>query len=81
MKAYQDKNGDKKLLYSCHVIKLNRKMKPDSRICVLSECYLYRLDTSFLAKKRHFVGIGQIVGLSISPGNDQALVIHCVVRI
>ena len=80
MSGYQSLNGDTKRIYSTYVTKLNRKNRPDSRIYVLCDHHLYRLDTSFKISRRAPIPLGDIKGMSISPGNDQALVIHCSVR-
>ena len=79
MAAYQDLNRDSKRVYSAHVIKLNRKNKPNARIYVLCDRHLYRLDGNFKISKKGPIGLEKIVSMSISPGNDQALVIHCSV--
>ena len=79
MMAYQNLNKDNKRLYSAHVTKLNRSMKPDSRIYVLCDLHLYRLGPNYKMTKKAPVELGQITGMSISPGMDQAIVIHCVV--
>ena len=72
-------NLDTTRVYSAHVIKLNRGMKGDPRIYVLCDLHFYRLDSSYTMKKKGPIELGQILRLSISPGNDQALVIHCAV--
>lgn len=72
-------NMDTARLYSAQVTKLNRNMKPDSRVYVLCDLHFYRLDSSYSMKKKAPIEIGQILRLSISPGDDQAIVIHCSV--
>ena len=79
MRVFRDINKDTEQLYSAHVMKLNRSMKPNPRIYALCDLHLYRLDQSYQLKKKAPIELGQITGISISPGNDQALVIHCVV--
>lgn len=82
MSAYQSINGDTKRLYSCYIIKLNRKEKPDPRVFALCDHYLYRLDVhSFRLTKKAPISLEDVTGFSISPGNDQALVFHCKVGI
>ncbi len=80
MAPYQDLNGDTKRLYSASVIKLNRKSKPDPRIYVVCDRHFYRLDGNIKISKKGPILLEEITGFSISPGNDQALVIHCLVR-
>lgn len=79
MTAYQEVNGDKKRLYSCHVTKLNRRLKSDQRVFVLGEKHLYRLNSDYQLAKRGTIELEMITGLSISTGKDQTIVIHCVV--
>ena len=81
MIAYQEVNGDKKRLYSCHVTKLNRRLKSDRRVFVLGEKHLYRLTTDYQLAKRGTIELEMITGLSISTGKDQTIVIHCVVSL
>ena len=81
MRTFQDLNKDTQLLYSAHVTKLNRSLKPDPRIYVLCDLHFYRLDGNYKLKKKAPIELGQITGISISPGSDQALVIHCVVSV
>ena len=79
MTGYQDLNGDRQRLYSCHVIKLNRHMRPNPRVFVLCDKFIYWLKGNYQFSSKAPVELGQITGLSVSPGSDQALVVHCVV--
>ena len=79
MTAYQEANGDKKRLYSCHVTKLNRRLKSDQRIFVLCDKHLYRLTRDYQLAKKGTIELEMITGLSISTGKDQTIVVHCVV--
>lgn len=79
MTEYQDLNGDRLRIYSCHVTKLNRHMGGDPRVFVLCDKHIYRLTRDYHHSKKAPIELEQIVGLSVSPGNDQALVVHCVV--
>lgn len=76
--GYQTINKDNYRLYSAHVTKLSRAMKPYQRVYVLCDLHFYRLNGSYKLGKKPPVELGQITGISISPGNDQSLVIHCV---
>ena len=80
MTEYQDLNGDRQRLYSGHVTKLNRHRRGDLRVVVLCDKHLYLLQTNLNSSKKRPMELEQIVGLSISPGNDHALVIHCKVK-
>ena len=79
MTAYQDLNKETKRLYSAHVTKLNRKNRPNARVLALCDHNLYRLDSNFTITKKGPIALEDVVGISISPGTDQALVIHCSV--
>ena len=79
MTAYQEVNGDNKRLYSCHVTKLNRRLKSDQRVFVLCDKNLYRLTSDYQLAKRGTIELEMITGLSVSTGKDQTIVIHCVV--
>ena len=79
MAAYQDLSGDSRRALSCHVTKLNRKDRPNPRIFVLCDRNFYRLDPNYVLTKKGPVNFDEVTGMSISPGNDQSLVIHCSV--
>ena len=79
MTTYQVVNGDKKLLYSCHVTKLNRHLKHNHRIFVLCDKHLYRLTDDYSLAKKGIVDLEMVTGLSISTGIDQTVVLHCAV--
>ena len=57
-------NGGQNKVYSAHVVKLNRSMKPQPRVYVLTDTHLYRLDNKYNNTK----------------GSDPAVVIHTTVR-
>ena len=75
-----DLNGDRQRLYSSHVIKLNRHRKSDARVLVLCDRYIYLLHKNYQSSKKSPIEVDKVKGLSISPGDDQALVIHFEVR-
>ena len=80
MTGYQDLNGDRQRLYSCHVTKINRHRSADTRIFVLCDKYMYLLHKNYKSSKKSPIEIEKVIGLSISPGNDNALIVHCEVR-
>ena len=81
MSVYQDVNGDTERLYSSHVTKLNRHLKANRRVLVLCDKHLYHLTSDYQLSKRSMIEVDMITGISISTGNDQAMVIHCVVSV
>lgn len=81
MRAFEDLNADTTRLYSAYVTKYSRGAKPGRRVYALCDLHLYRLDENYTMKKKGPIRIGEIKGISMGPGNDQVLVLHCVVRI
>lgn len=79
MIAYQNLSGDTKRFFSGYVTKRNRMDRPNARIFVLCDRNFYRLDTNFAITRKGPISLEEIVGMSISPGTDQALVVHCSV--
>lgn len=79
MTAYQNLSGDTKRFYSGYVTKLNRKDRANDRIFVLCDRNMYRLGTNFVITRKGPMSLEDVVGMSISPGTDQALVVHCSV--
>lgn len=80
MRAFQDLNADTARLYSAYVTKLSRAGKGERRIYVLCDLHLYRLDESCTMKTKGPIKLGEIKAITMGSGNDQALVLHCVVR-
>ena len=79
METYQEVNGDRKRLYSCHVTKLNRRLRSNRRIFVLCDKHFYRLNEDYSLAKKGMIELEMVTGVSISTENDQAIVLHCVV--
>ena len=46
---------------------------------MLCDLHLYRLYDDYTMKKKAPIDIGDILGISLSSGADQAIVIHCAV--
>ena len=79
MAAYQNLSGDSKRFYSGQVIKLNRKNRPNSRVFVLGDRHLYKLDSNFVLTRKGPIDYEDVVSISLSPGSEQSVVIHCSV--
>ena len=67
--SYQTELNSVPNLYSFH------------RVYVLCDLHLYRLYDDYTMKKKAPIDIGDILGISVSNGADQAIVIHCAVSI
>ncbi|UJR31157.1 hypothetical protein I4U23_018664 [Adineta vaga] len=67
------------VLFSTLAIKLNSHIKMDERAIVLTDKYLYKLDPkkSFHIKKTG-ISVNDIVGLSITSGKEQLIVVHLI---
>lgn len=72
-------NGGQTKLYSANVIKLNRSMKPQPRVYVLTETHLYRLDQKYSSTKKGALELNKISSVEVSKGSDSAIVIHTTV--
>ena len=51
------------------------------RVYVLCDLHLYRLYDDYTMKKKAPIDIGDILGISLSNGADQAIVLHCAVSL
>ncbi|CAF3782202.1 unnamed protein product [Adineta steineri] len=67
------------VLFSTLAIKLNSHIKMDERAIVLTDRYLYKLDPkkNFHIKKTG-IPIDDIIGLSVTSGREQLVVIHLI---
>ena len=73
-------NGGQNKVYSANVIKLNRSMKPQPRVYVLTDTHLYRLDNKYNNTKKGPLELSKITSVEVSKGSDAAVVIHTTVR-
>ncbi|XP_046677744.1 unconventional myosin ID, partial [Homalodisca vitripennis] len=74
----QLKNSDRfdQVLFSSYVVKTNRFNKPAERVLVVTDLAIYKLDVHKFKPMRRGMPIQDVVGLSLSPGRDQLVVIH-----
>jgi len=79
MGGFMSMNGGQTKLYSANVIKLNRSMKPQPRVYVLTETHLYRLDQKYSSTKKGALELNKISSVEVSKGSDSAIVIHTTV--
>ena len=73
-------NGGQNKVYSARVVKLNRSMKPQPRVYVLTDTHLYRLDNKYNNTKKGPLELSKITSVEVSKGSDPAVVIHTTVR-
>ena len=79
MRTLSTLNREQRTFYSAVVEKLNRSLKTDRRIFVVTERRFYRMDENFQMKKKRPMDIEHVTGISLSSGVDQGIVIHCPV--
>ncbi len=79
MRTLSTLNREQRTFYSAVVEKLNRSLKTDRRIFVVTERRFYRMDENFQMKKKRPMDIEHVTGISLSAGVDQGIVIHCPV--
>lgn len=80
MGGFMSMNGGQNKVYSANVIKLNRSMKPQPRVYVLTDTHLYRLDNKYNNTKKGPLELSKITSVEVSKGSDAAVVIHTTVR-
>ena len=79
MRTLSTMNRDQRTFYSAVVEKLNRSLKTDRRVFVVTERRSYRMDENFQMKKKRPMDIEHVTGISLSTGVDQGIVVHCPV--
>ena len=73
MRTLSTLNWDQRTYYSAVVEKLNRSLKTDRRVFVVTERRFYRMDENFQMKKKRPMDIEHVMGISLSTGVDWAL--------
>ncbi|XP_024946360.1 myosin-IA isoform X2 [Cephus cinctus] len=66
----------KSVLFSAFIRKTNRFNKPADRVLLVTEHAIYKMENSKFKTMKKVVQIVEITGLSVSPGNDQLVIIH-----
>ncbi|XP_010076337.1 PREDICTED: unconventional myosin-Id-like, partial [Pterocles gutturalis] len=76
--ANELKRKDKymKVLFSCHVRKVNRFNKVEDRAIFITDRHLYKMDPMKQYKVMKTIPLYNLVGLSVSNGKDQLVVFH-----
>lgn len=65
-----------KVLFSSFVRKTNRFNKQADRALLVTDIYIYKLDSSKFKAMKKGTHISEVTGLSVSSGRDQLIVIH-----
>lgn len=68
-------NGDKILLFSDNVLKINKKYKTQNRILLITDKALYNVDPNQFKVKRR-IKLEDIAGVSVSSMTDGHFAIH-----
>ncbi|UYV60479.1 MYO1D [Cordylochernes scorpioides] len=66
----------KNILFSSFIKKVNRHNKTADRAIMVTDKYIYKLDVKKFRPLRSALEISQVTGLSVSPGQDQLILIH-----
>ncbi|NXW92518.1 MYO1D protein, partial [Alopecoenas beccarii] len=76
--ANELKRKDKymKVLFACHVRKVNRFNKVEDRAIFITDRHLYKMDPMKQYKVMKTIPLYNLVGLSVSNGKDQLVVFH-----
>lgn len=65
------------VLFSSFLTKFNRFNKVAERVLLVTDKALYKLDSTKFRNMKEGVDIVQLTGISVSPGRDQLIVLHC----
>lgn len=65
------------VLFSSYVTKFNKFNKVAERVMLVTDQALFKLDCEKFRNMKEGVAIGDLTGLSVSPGHDQLIVLHC----
>ncbi|CEP03515.1 IQ calmodulin-binding motif [Plasmodiophora brassicae] len=68
------KNGVSRILFFDKVLKINRRLKMQNRLLLLSETFIFNLTSKFKFKRR--IHLSDITAISVSPLSDNVMVIH-----
>ncbi|XP_022906681.1 unconventional myosin ID isoform X2 [Onthophagus taurus] len=66
----------KSVLFSSFITKFNRFNKVAERVLLVTENAIFKLDTMKYKNMKEGIDVTAITGLSVSPGQDQLIIIH-----
>lgn len=70
--------GSGNVLFSSFVTKFNKFNKCAERVILITDRQLFKLDALKFRNMKEGVGLTDLTGVSVSPGHDQLIVLHCV---
>ncbi|KAG2393751.1 hypothetical protein C9374_007282 [Naegleria lovaniensis] len=69
------KNGDTQLLFASEVLKINKSLKTQKRIMIITDKHIYNIDPQEFKVKR-IIDLDEIEGASMSPFADDNFCLH-----
>lgn len=66
-----------KVLFSCNVMKINKRFKVQERSLLITDMALFKLDPNkHYQRKKSPLDLNHVTGISLSPAKDQGFVVH-----
>ncbi|XP_050300495.1 unconventional myosin ID isoform X2 [Anthonomus grandis grandis] len=65
------------VLFSSYVTKFNKFNKVAERVMVITDQQIFKLDCEKFRNMKEGVPLKDLTGISVSPGQDQLIVLHC----
>lgn len=72
----RDPANCRKILFSYFIRKINKFNKSSDRAIVITNFYIYKFDIKSFKPLKKPIPISDVIGLTVSPGSDQLIVIH-----
>ncbi|XP_045119957.1 unconventional myosin ID-like isoform X2 [Portunus trituberculatus] len=76
LRNMRNKDGFREVLFSSLVRKINKKDKMAERGMVITDKHIYKLHSKTFKPLRSPIPILEVSGISVSPGQDQLVIIH-----
>ncbi|KAK8394631.1 hypothetical protein O3P69_005830 [Scylla paramamosain] len=76
LRNMRNKDGFREVLFSSLVRKINKKDKMAERGMVVTDKHIYKLHSKTFKPLRSPIPILEVSGISVSPGQDQLVIIH-----
>ncbi|KAG1662253.1 Myosin-IA [Nymphon striatum] len=76
MTVLKSRDRFRHILFSSFVKKVNKHNKCADRAIVITEKYIYKMDSKKFKPMRGAIAISEMTGVSVSPLNDQLFIIH-----
>ncbi|XP_064104605.1 unconventional myosin ID-like isoform X1 [Macrobrachium nipponense] len=72
----RNKDGFREVLFSSLIKKINKKNKSSERAILVTDRHIYKLHNKTFKPLRSPIPIVEVSGISVSPGQDQLVIIH-----